>query len=179
MLSIIFIVVVFLTVFKPSITVTVTGNHNPVNNYLFLNEKRIFPDGVGGTKYTSKLKAGNNNLELRGPLINTEKLKIDAGLVGGTQLKELASTTRNTEDIVKETYNNPSATFKKSQYFDETSTIVAYAYENDSEGNSGVVVFQYNQKNGDWENITDGFLKNQSNYNIGDSAVKYLGGFDD
>jgi hypothetical protein len=174
---------VSLKLLRPQIIITIVGSHDPVHNSVFLNGDKLFPYGENGAKYSGKLKSGDNVVELKGPYIQTSNTGIRAGIIGGKQLTNLTPSPKNIDEIVKETFVDPEATFTGTRLFKESDTIISYVTNTDKntvfEEGFGVIIVQYNLEKNNWVNITEGFLYKQSDYKIGESAVNYLREFGD
>jgi hypothetical protein len=115
--------------------------------------------------------------------VQDSKTELSAGIVGGKKAIEIATTPRGIDDIAREAFGDAEAIFTGVELFEETKTIVSFVTNTTKntvfEEGYGVVVFKYNEAEQRWINITEGFIYNQSNYDIGESATNYLRSFGD
>jgi len=171
----------FRSIFKPQSTFVISGEHNPVENYLYVNGVRLFPQGEGGKNYIGKLESGKNTVVFHGPLIKTISYDINAGLIGGNKVVELSVVSLVPEDIVKDLFGDTKVKPEGSRFFYDSKIIVSSVLNIDEDGeeNYSVVMLRYDLENGVWKNITEEFLADFRKYSLGDNVLNYFYGLDE
>ncbi len=165
---------VFLQVSKPSLEVTVTGNHNPIESRVYLGEERLYPSGPGGTIYKTRTWPGNHTATLRGPFIQDGQAKVSLSFFGKEQI-EINGNPRTAEDIVRSVMSGTSGNIEGIRTFGLTIVFVIHNASEPEHGDetSYPIMITYDTKTNEWLRIDSQKVSNHSDLEIPQAAADY------
>lgn len=166
-----------LKISKPTITITVIGEHNPITDFVYLNNKPTLPTGAGGKTYKTKGKVGKNIIRIDGPYVNSTDIEVEAGFFGSADA-EIKSDLQENETIIRQTLNEPKATIFGLRTYPDSNTMV-FGLSGDLretvEGDEGFgVILHYDILGRKWTDVTEAATEDFKNYQGSEKARTYL-----
>lgn len=162
---------------RPKIVVTVTGEHNPIEDLVFVNDVRVFPSGEGGRTYTARGKSGENKITLNGPYIKQSEASVSASYFD-QQKVEMPVVSRNMEAIIRETLDEPTADIRGLREYRRSGVLVfsldSPKHPAQTEEYVNDVLLYYDEVARSWLNLTLSLLANPDFFTVDEAARDYF-----
>jgi len=175
----VFSVLTFFKISRPQLEVFVTGDHNPIDNMVYLDAKLLYPSGLNGVYYKTSAGAGSPEVILRGPFIKTSETTVSMTLFGDAKV-EISIDKNTPENIARGVINDASAEIAEIRVFDKTVVFRVFnAGVLDSEGDDSYpAVIVYDLESNNWIRLGNENISRAGGIKISEAAAEYFYGLE-